>query len=101
MLPENPRPTRRQTTLPSSGVYMLFLGDALIYVGRSTELPRRITTHRRSGRAFDAVEAIPCSYEIAKWLEAELIRTLLPTENIKRFERRARRIEAGLGAQGL
>lgn len=90
------KPRTRTTTLPESGVYMLFLAEELIYVGRSTELPRRITNHRRSGRVFDDVRAIPCEPAVADWLEAELIRTLRPTQNIKRFERRARRIEAAV-----
>jgi excisionase family DNA binding protein len=100
-LPETPRPSRRVTTLPPSGVYMLFQDEALVYVGRSTELPRRITNHRRAGRQFDEVRAIPCDPSTADWLEGELIRTLRPPANIKRFERRARRVDAALAAMAL
>lgn len=92
---------RKAPVVPASGVYLLYLAGALIYIGRSTELPRRITNHRRAGRVFDEVRAIPCEYGIATWLEAELIRTLGPPENIKRFERRTRRVDAGLEAISL
>lgn len=97
VMPQKPRVSRRRPiSLPDSGVYMLFRDGELIYIGRSSELPRRITNHRRAGREFDEVRAIPCDYATAEWLEAELIRTLQPPENIKRFIRRAQRIEAAL-----
>lgn len=87
---------RKPAALPKCGVYMLYREGELIYIGRSTELPRRITNHRRSGRVFDEVNAIPCDAKTADWLEAELVRVFSPPENIKRFDRRSRRVEGAL-----
>lgn len=75
--------------LVECGVYLLFYRGALAYVGRSTQLRARLSEHRRSGRLFDTEQVIACAPEIAQWLEAELIRTLQPPQNVIRYARRA------------
>jgi excisionase family DNA binding protein len=59
-LPETPRPSRRVTTLPPSGVYMLFQDEALVYVGRSTEL--------KTAQALVLEQIVPCSEDKLKAL---------------------------------
>jgi hypothetical protein len=71
----------------------LVQAGAVVYVGRSTNLPQRLATHRRSGRGHDEARVIPCDAETADWLERELIRTLQPTLNLLRYERHARIME--------
>lgn len=75
------------------GVYMLLVGGAVTYIGRSGQMHKRVQTHRASGRLFDEVRAIPCDLATSIWLERELIRTLQPPENITRFLRRAKAVE--------
>lgn len=72
---------------PVCGVYMLRLDSQIVYVGRSTTLQARLSTHRRSGREFDEVEVIECEAETSAWLERELIRTLRPAQNLIRYTR--------------
>lgn len=74
---------------PTCGVYLLLTAGVVVYVGRSTALKARLRTHRASGRDFDEVRVIPCDAETAGWLEAELIRTLQPSQNLIRYARRA------------
>ncbi len=78
------------TPAQSGGVYILFNGEDVAYVGLSTNVAARLLQHERSGRQFDRAEVIPCDEATAVWLERELIRTLRPGQNLVRYERHAK-----------
>lgn len=63
------------------GVYFLFHEHALVYVGKSNDVYKRIAAHRSGGRLFDYafVSSVPKS-EI-DWVEAALIRATSPPQN--------------------
>lgn len=66
---------------PLVGVYLLFLGDELIYVGSSKNMPERAATHRRNGRPFDRAYFIPTEDDEREHLERLLIRIWRPSQN--------------------
>jgi excisionase family DNA binding protein len=88
-------------SLPTCGVYLLFLGGDVVYVGRSTSMRSRLADHRRSGRRFDAHQTIACDEPTSVWLEKELIRTLGPIQNILRYQRAAKAAQHHLAERGL
>lgn len=68
-----PLPTRSETTSPVSsksetelgaapvgGVYVLLLGDCIVYVGQSADIRERLRTHRKEGvKKFDSAVFYP------------------------------------------
>jgi hypothetical protein len=67
------------------GVYFLWAGDALAYVGRSNAVARRVCRHKGGKINFDAATALACDlYESLK-LEALYIANYRPTANQKAY----------------
>lgn len=66
-----------------SGVYMLFKGNALIYIGQSINVDVRISQHRSDGKDFDGMQYVPCSKERLRALEARYIRAYNPALNFQ------------------
>lgn len=81
---------------PVCGVYLLMIGEVVVYVGRSTTIRSRLAAHQRSSRPYDEARVIECAAEASVWLEKELIRTLRPAQNIVRYQRQARASEKSL-----
>lgn len=69
-----------KTPYNQSGVYLLFKGDELVYVGKSINLFSRISTHTQSKR-FDSFWFINCPKETMDESERKLIDLLQPPEN--------------------
>lgn len=66
---------------PVCGVYFLFRGGALIYIGRSRDMVRRVASHRTNGREFDKWSFMPLPEDETATIEAALIRSLNPEQN--------------------
>src|SRR6478752_4203576 len=64
-----------------SGVYFLFRGHRLEYIGRSKNCYARIDEHRRNGREFDYATVMAVPEADTAWIEAELIRALDSRKN--------------------
>lgn len=63
------------------GVYALYRGGEVVYIGHTRLFRTRIMTHRLRF-AFDAVKVAPIACRTArKQLERKLIRRLVPVEN--------------------
>lgn len=64
------------------GVYFLFDGDRLVYVGQSTHVPARIEDHLREGRIpFDRATFLPVEPEKLRERESYYIDLLDPEYN--------------------
>jgi hypothetical protein len=66
---------------PKVGVYLLFLGDELVYVGSSMNMPGRVAEHRSNGRPSDRAYFIATKMSERGDLERALIRALRPSQN--------------------
>lgn len=62
------------------GVYFLFDGDLLVYVGKSLQWSRRLGDHRKRKRFTEAVLAV-CAPHLIAPTEAAMIRHFLPPMN--------------------
>ena len=75
----------RAVELPAiAGVYFLFLGDLLVYVGRSDNISRRIWKEHLGNKIFDRVAWIEMSHEEATRWEPVYIYSYSPKYNCKR-----------------
>ena len=77
---------RRRQPLPSPelvGVYVLFHGDTVVYVGRTTYGLSRVFAHCRD-KVFDAYTFIPVPERVLDDVEALCIHVYKPTLNIKK-----------------
>lgn len=64
-----------------SGVYFLVKAGAVVYVGQSTNMFRRVEAHRLQGKDFDRVTFLPAKEEVLRELEMYYIHTLRPAQN--------------------
>lgn len=64
-----------------TGVYFLYLGDRLQYIGQSVEPATRLSQHRHSGKAFDRAFVIPVPAFMLDNVEGALIRYFRPPLN--------------------
>lgn len=76
-------PRERYQSHSVSGVYFLFDGDDLVYIGRAANIAKRVGEHssNRYGKKFDSYTFIPCEYQEAQSLEIHLIREHNPKYN--------------------
>lgn len=63
------------------GIYILFSGEMVTYVGQSRNVIKRITSHAEKGRAFDSYYVIPCLPDDLDAMERRYIEMLDPPEN--------------------
>lgn len=66
--------------IPCSGVYFLFEGDEVVYVGQGANPMARINTHLID-KKFDSYYVVPCDEENLNQTEAEYITKYLPKYN--------------------
>lgn len=64
-----------------TGVYFLFDGDALQYVGQSGYIAGRIRQHRHTWRPFTSWGAVEVPHDLLSHLETAYIRALRPPQN--------------------
>lgn len=75
-----------------AGIYFLFQGSTVVYVGKAVSVLARICDHVRQGRKkFDGYSYIACSPENLGAAEAEYIRLLLPEYNQCTFSNKCRK----------
>lgn len=65
--------------------YMLMWKGEVVYVGMSTKIKDRLSSHNcRGGKLFDSAEVIACASQPSAWdLEGELIREHRPRYNVQ------------------
>lgn len=69
-----------------SGVYFLLDGNELVYIGSTTDFPRRIIAH--NDKRFDRIRFIKCSN--FKIYEKRLMRYFKPKYNTQTFTKKQR-----------
>lgn len=75
---------KRQSPDLHSGVYFLFKGDELVYIGQSVSVHSRVETHRSLRLIdFDAYAFHACERDQLKRIEAIQIRHYKPKYNIQ------------------
>lgn len=70
------------------GVYLLFIGEAVVYIGKSNNVLKRIADHATKGRPFDSYAHIECGPDEIDALEVELIKKFLPAGNSAGFHKK-------------
>lgn len=63
------------------GIYILFDGDLVTYIGQSRNVHKRITGHSGNGRKFTSYYVIPCMEQDLDRLEQYYIDLLTPPDN--------------------
>lgn len=63
------------------GVYLLFKEHELVYIGKSQDLYKRISSHRLNGREFDYAALIPLPESDLSWVESSLIKSFDSLKN--------------------
>lgn len=71
------------------GIYILFSGDKVTYVGQSKNVIKRIASHADKGRPFDSYHVIPCLPCDLEETERYYIDLLSPPENKTQIMQRA------------
>jgi len=74
----------------TSGVYFLFNGDCLVYIGQSVDVNTRLSVHVRGPLEFDSVAVIPCHADDLLRTEAAYIKLHTPPGNVKVPGRKAK-----------
>jgi hypothetical protein len=72
---------KRGTVQPLIGVYLLMFKGAIVYVGSSLHMPKRVAQHRVNGRPFDQVFYIGTTPDEREVLERTLIKAIDPAQN--------------------
>ena len=75
---------KRKIEIPpvTLGIYFLFSGDEVVYVGQSQDVMSRIMTHRGNGIIrFDSASAVPTNNSHKNEVEATLIVMMNPKYN--------------------
>lgn len=70
------------------GVYLLFIGEAVVYIGKSNNVLNRVAEHATKGRQFDSYVHIECAPDESDALEIELIEKFLPAGNSAGFHKK-------------
>lgn len=85
-------PTRNGEGLPyCSGIYFLWSGETVEYVGKSTNISRRLRLPRHSYlREDDLISFIPFKQDVLDWAECYYIGLLRPPRNFNLERRRHR-----------
>lgn len=91
---KTPNPAADAVPYQVPGVYMLFLGSELQYVGRSVHIYRRLNDHNRASMLWDRFKIIPCADSVkAADMEQSLIAKHKPPFNLKaEFRRKGRKL---------
>ena len=89
------RTTRKGVPSAISGIYFLFSGDRLVYIGQSVDVERRVINHAEA-LTFDSYGLIECPPEHLDELEAAYILRFKPPENGHDGRNLGRRYPPGL-----
>lgn len=98
-IPDIPQPvqlSQMDGTFSQPGVYFLWQGESVVYVGQTRQMDRRITEHMVEGKkTFDGISCKPCDLRQLTKVERFYIETLLPKYNRCPFSEGIRRIWVG------
>lgn len=72
---------RRRARKSAAGVYLLLLGNRVVYIGTSEDMATRVTAHRTNGRQFDRAYYIHAPGRDRFVLERTLIAAIRPDQN--------------------
>lgn len=75
-----------KSPLVMCGVYFLYLGGEVVYVGRSNSVLERISTHIRRGVKFDSYSVTPADGAEQERLEQIMIAKYTPILNVRCLE---------------
>ena len=64
------------------GIYFLYNGDELIYIGQSRSILSRIGQHVKGGKSFDSYTFVECDEEDLDSMEAGYIKHYHPSMNV-------------------
>lgn len=93
-------PRNRPTPYQVAGVYVLFRGAEVQYVGRSVHIYRRLNDHARGDRDWDSFRIIACNDSIAcEQLEHKLIAKYQPPMNVRMSDKDNRKRRSRLPAE--
>lgn len=65
------------------GIYFLFREGALVYVGKSSDVYKRVRAHRANGREFDFASVMLVQDAHLGWVEKAVITAMRPPANTK------------------
>lgn len=65
------------------GVYLLYLNEEIVYIGKSTHVPSRIRVHAKGKIRFNRVMVAYCLEAELDKLEHKLLQLHKPVENIR------------------
>tara|TARA_R100000655_G_scaffold53833_1_gene91824 strand:+ start:272 stop:727 length:456 start_codon:yes stop_codon:yes gene_type:complete len=74
------------------GVYILFMGNVVVYVGESINPYARVCTHIKSEKKFDGFKVLYCKESRKRYWEKKLIEGYLPKYNKTHKIRPIRRV---------
>ena len=74
------------------GVYILFMGNVVVYVGESVNPYARVCSHIKSEKKFDGFKVIYCKESRRRYWEKKLIEGYLPKYNKTHKIRPIRRV---------
>jgi hypothetical protein len=63
------------------GIYFLYLGDELQYIGQSIEPSARVVQHKKKGKKFDRIFFMPAPVDSLLQIESDLIKKHRPSLN--------------------
>lgn len=65
-----------------TGVYFLIKNGLVVYVGQSSNVEKRIITHRNSEKQFDSYRVISCDESLLLYYERRWIKRFKPKYNL-------------------
>lgn len=72
---------RHRARKSAAGVYLLLLGNRVVYIGTSEDMATRVAAHRTNGRQFDRAYYIHAPGRDRFVLERTLIAAIMPDQN--------------------
>lgn len=73
----------RTSLTTGTGVYVLWRGDEITYIGKSATFHTRLASHLLTSKEFDAYAFVPVHPDLVNEAEAMLIRELMPRHNVQ------------------
>lgn len=65
-----------------SGVYFLLQNGKVVYVGQSTNVEKRLISHKWTEKQFDSYRVIPCAKDLLLYYEKRWIKRFKPIYNL-------------------
>lgn len=65
-----------------SGIYFLLQSGKVVYVGQSTNVEKRLISHKCSEKQFDSCRVINCANNLLLYYEKRWIKRFNPTYNL-------------------